>query len=64
MTSNTAGKVSDMAVIESLSQAHGFTNTEKDIATYVLEHPDDVINMSISELATAASASPATTVTT
>lgn len=53
-----------MAVIESLSQAHGFTNTEKDIATYVLEHPDDVINMSISELATAASASPATTATT
>lgn len=53
-----------MAAIELLSQAHGFTSTEKDIASYVLEHPDDVINMSISELATAASASPATTATT
>lgn len=62
MARDTEGKVSDMAVIESLSQAHGFTNTEKDIATYVLEHPDDVINMSISELATAACASAASIV--
>lgn len=51
-----------MAVIESLSQAHGFTNTEKDIAAYVLAHPDDVITMSIGELASASCASAASIV--
>ncbi len=51
-----------MAVIELLSQAHGFTNTEKDIAAYVLEHPDEVTSMTIGELAEAAFASAASIV--
>ena len=51
-----------MAVIELLTQAHGFTNTEKDIASYVLANPDDVTTMTIGELAEAAFVSPASIV--
>lgn len=51
-----------MAVLEALAQAHGFTKTERDIAAYVLDHPDDVMAMSIGDLAQASFASGASIV--
>lgn len=39
-----------MAVLNALKRMEGFTNAEKDLARYILEHLDDVIHMNISEL--------------
>lgn len=51
-----------MAILETLAQGHGFTKTERDIASYVLAHPDDVMSMSIGDLASASFTSPASIV--
>ena len=51
-----------MAIIEALTQAHGFTKTERDIAAYVLEHPDDAIAMNIANLSAASFSSAASIV--
>ncbi|MBP3893597.1 MAG: MurR/RpiR family transcriptional regulator [Atopobiaceae bacterium] len=51
-----------MAVLEALSQARNFTKTEKDIAAYILNHADEVVSMSIGELAGAAFVSSASIV--
>ena len=42
-----------MAVLDSLKRMEGFTNTEKDLARYILDHLDDVAHMNISELSAA-----------
>lgn len=51
-----------MAVLEKLRRQQGFTDTEKALADYVLEHADTVASMSISQLAEATYSSNASIV--
>lgn len=39
-----------MSLIQQLKQAQDFTEREKDIARFVLEHPETIENMSSREL--------------
>ena len=36
-----------MAVLDALKRMEGFTNAEKDLARYILDHLDDVAEMNI-----------------
>ena len=51
-----------MAVLDSLNRMQGFTNAEKDLARYILDHLDDVAQMKIGDLSEATYTSNATVV--
>ena len=51
-----------MAVLDALKRMEGFTNAEKDLARYILDHLDDVTQMNIGELSGATYTSNATVV--
>jgi DNA-binding MurR/RpiR family transcriptional regulator len=51
-----------MAVLDALKRMEGFTNAEKDLARYVLDHLDEVTQMNIGELSGATYTSNATVV--
>ena len=51
-----------MAVLDALKRMDGFTNAEKDLARYILDHLDDVAQMNIGELSGATYTSNATVV--
>jgi DNA-binding MurR/RpiR family transcriptional regulator len=51
-----------MPVIDALRRKHGFTETEEDIADYILAHADEVAGMKIGELSAAAFTSNASIV--
>lgn len=41
-----------MALLERLERAEGFTEVERELAAYIIEHADDIASMSINELTT------------
>ncbi|MDE6950246.1 MAG: MurR/RpiR family transcriptional regulator, partial [Lachnospiraceae bacterium] len=49
-------------LLEKLEQGANFTNHEKDVARYILDHPDKAPGMSSAELAEASFTSKATVV--
>ncbi len=51
-----------MAVLDALKRMEGFTNAEKDLARYILDHLDDVAEMNIGDLSSATYTSNATVV--
>ncbi|MBP3893593.1 MAG: MurR/RpiR family transcriptional regulator [Atopobiaceae bacterium] len=51
-----------MAVLDALRRMEGFTNAEKDLASYILDHLDEVAQMNIGDLSGATYTSNATVV--
>lgn len=51
-----------MSVLDDLESDEGFTHAERDIADFILEHSDEVVRMSISDLAKATYSSNATVI--
>ena len=51
-----------MAVLDALRRMQGFTNTEQDLARFILDNLDDVLQMNISDLSGATFTSTATVV--
>lgn len=51
-----------MSVLDALKRMEGFTNAEKDLARYILDHVDDVAQMNIGDLSEATYTSNATVV--
>lgn len=51
-----------MAVLDALRRMEGFTNAEKDLARYILDHLDDAVQMNIGDLSAATYTSNATVV--
>ena len=58
----TGLKETGMAVLDALKRMEGFTNAEKDLARYILDHVDDVAQMNIGDLSEATYTSNATVV--
>ena len=52
--------VISMSIMTQLEFELGFSQSEKEIGRYILNHGDDVLNMSVKELAKKTYTSPAT----